>query len=147
MAEWIDCGLPFSRHDLKYPEEPDFTEEIKSLFGVDWWPLRHAQGYLSPTDFVLRQLVMDWYEKQPLVQEMRNQSAALYSESFENTFCSQGLNRVGVLVETEKGHRFLIGDMDCDGCWGESNTVHDVIVQSETIITRYMLLDLPQPGA
>ena len=125
---WIECNLPFSDvSDNSSPDLPDLSDEERATFGAT-----RAEAS-ARKDEALVARISNWWDTHPKMQEW----LATYHESTnpQKTFCGQGLNKPGTVIEVD-GKTYLIGDINLVG--GTCDDCMDFL--GSAIVTRYRLL-------
>lgn len=129
---WIECNLPFDFVSLegkpKYPYDL-LIEKGKKIFG-ERFGARSGSDLIEPEEEW-----MDWEESQPEVIEYDKMEEKYQAELKLKSFCRQGLNISGTLIETEDKKYYLLGDLNESGGSDPDNYFND-----KTIIKRYAVV-------
>lgn len=137
--KWIDINLPYSYSGgySGYPPYPDISQKEKEKFGFTYdnaektaniyfnKNLKHSDTWIK----FLEEFEL-WEKGLPELEEYRNQIRKWDKKQEvkrKKSFCGQGLNKAGIIIELEDGTIHLIGTINelrgvCDDCTAfESN--------------------------
>ena len=155
MSDWIECNLPWVDPDRDKKEE-----ELKEKYGfykledeIDELELRkeilflnkqvgklYEESLFSSTPEMEKieaqiDLLAAKFEEEPLVIKWCRMRMKIVEEANKNSFVGQGLNKPGVLIETDKGQQLLIGNLNPFGGCG-----YDYDPQEMPFVVRYKVL-------
>lgn len=116
LTEWKECGLPFSKV-VYVGRDKALSATMQDPRGYAGWDNAEKTAWMHAT--AANQKILD----------------------ARKTFCTEGLNRVGVQFELQNGQRYLIGDV----CLQGNDAGHDEIFYDfdiDSIVVRYREINL-----